>query len=229
VRRTKDSQASPARLVSALGFLSTRVAGANGESPLRDEEERIRRACARRRWPLVEVVRESDSDDGRLRRPALEYALQRLGDGDASCLVVTRLDALCHSVADLGVVVDELQRCGARLLCIEPEIDTTGEVGRTVMRALIAVSHRERERLGERTRKGLLTARRQRPNARPALEDRPELKQLIVGMRERGMTLQAIADALNEAGVPTLRGGVEWRPSSVHAATGYKRPHAGGS
>jgi hypothetical protein len=38
------------------------------------------------------------------------------------------------------------------------------------------------------------------------------------------MTLQAIADRLNEEGVPTLRGGEKWRPSSVQAAVGYRRP-----
>jgi hypothetical protein len=38
------------------------------------------------------------------------------------------------------------------------------------------------------------------------------------------MTLQAIADSLNDEGVPTLRGGSRWRPSSVQAATGYRRP-----
>jgi hypothetical protein len=43
-------------------------------------------------------------------------------------------------------------------------------------------------------------------------------------MREQGMTLQAIADKLNEEGVPTLRGGAMWRPSSVQRATGYRRP-----
>ena len=41
------------------------------------------------------------------------------------------------------------------------------------------------------------------------------------------MTLQAIADVLNEEGVPTLRGGAMWRPSSVQRATGYRRPSAG--
>ena len=46
-------------------------------------------------------------------------------------------------------------------------------------------------------------------------------------MREQGMTLQAIADVLNEEGVPTLRGGAMWRPSSVQRATGYRRPSAG--
>ena len=43
-------------------------------------------------------------------------------------------------------------------------------------------------------------------------------------MREDGMTLQAIADALNADGVPTLRGGAMWRPSSVQRAAGYRRP-----
>ena len=34
----------------------------------------------------------------------------------------------------------------------------------------------------------------------------------------------AIVDELNAAGVPTVRGGSTWRPSSVQAAIGYKRP-----
>ena len=37
------------------------------------------------------------------------------------------------------------------------------------------------------------------------------------------MTLQAIADTLNADGVPTTRGGAQWRPSSVQTAAGYKR------
>jgi hypothetical protein len=39
------------------------------------------------------------------------------------------------------------------------------------------------------------------------------------------MTLQAIADALNADGVPTLRGGTQWRPSSVQAAAGINARH----
>ena len=65
------------------------------------------------------------------------------------------------------------------------------------------------------------------PQGRSAVADVPELKARIVAMRERGMTLQAIADALNAEGVPTLRGGALWRPSSVQRATGYRRPGRG--
>ena len=56
------------------------------------------------------------------------------------------------------------------------------------------------------------------------MADIPELHDRIADMRERGMTLQAIADRLNAEGVPTLRGGAKWRPSSVQRATGYLRP-----
>jgi hypothetical protein len=45
-------------------------------------------------------------------------------------------------------------------------------------------------------------------------------------MRKDGLSLQAIADALNADGVPTQRGGVQWRPSGVQAALGYRRPRS---
>lgn len=61
-------------------------------------------------------------------------------------------------------------------------------------------------------------------SGRTAVADVPELHGHIARMRNGGMTLQAIADALNSAGVPTLRGGATWRPSSVQHATGYQRP-----
>jgi hypothetical protein len=64
----------------------------------------------------------------------------------------------------------------------------------------------------------------QRSSGQSAVSDASALRQRIAEMRAGGMTLQAIADTLNAEGVPTLRGGALWRPSSVQAATGYKRP-----
>ena len=60
-----------------------------------------------------------------------------------------------------------------------------------------------------------------------AVKDQPALQQRIAEMRKSGMTLQAIADTLNAEGVPTVRGGARWRPSSVQTASGYKRPGTG--
>ena len=58
------------------------------------------------------------------------------------------------------------------------------------------------------------------------MADHPELLARIAAMRQAGMTLQAISDQLNDEHIPTLRGGAKWRPSSVQAALGYKRPSA---
>ena len=58
----------------------------------------------------------------------------------------------------------------------------------------------------------------------PLAQDVPALKERIATMRTAGMTLQAIADVLNSEGVPTLRGGLKWRPSSVQSAAVYRRP-----
>jgi hypothetical protein len=61
-------------------------------------------------------------------------------------------------------------------------------------------------------------------SGRPAVNDRPELADRIGAMRAANMTLSAIAEQLNAEGVPTLRGGKKWRPSSIQAVLGYQRP-----
>ena len=47
-----------------------------------------------------------------------------------------------------------------------------------------------------------------------ALERAKRVENVIVPLRQGGATLQAIADALNAASVPTARGG-QWHPAQV--------------
>jgi DNA invertase Pin-like site-specific DNA recombinase len=100
-------------------------------------------------------------------------------------------------------------------------VDTATQAGQVAVRILAAVSEWERTRTLERSRRGLAAAR-EKGAVQPTIQ--PELKRQIARMRGAGMTLQAIVDELNAAGVPTVRGGATWRPSSVQAAIGYKRP-----
>jgi DNA invertase Pin-like site-specific DNA recombinase/peptidoglycan hydrolase-like protein with peptidoglycan-binding domain len=184
----------------------------------------IEAACAARGWAFVAGVRESEPANGKgLARPGLTHALVRLERGEADCLVVTELARLTRSAAELGELLDRLGRARVRLVVLDLEIDTYTNSGQLVARALAIVSGWERERLSERTRKGLAAARERGNTGRPAVSDRPELVERITSMRASGMTLQAIADALNAQGEPTMRGGAQWRPSSVQAALGYKR------
>ena len=201
--------------------------GDEANSPrLREEARHLQAACKQRGLVLAKLVRDMEAQAGSdLKRPGLAYALERLGAAEFGALVVTRLDRLTRSAANLGALIRLLDERNARLIVVDIELDTRTDEGRLAADALVKVGGLERQKLELRTRKGLDAAREQRHSSgRPAVADRPSLKRRIVEMRAGGMTLQAIADTLNEEGVPTVRGGAEWRPSSVQAAAGYKRP-----
>jgi DNA invertase Pin-like site-specific DNA recombinase len=120
--------------------------------------------------------------------------------------------------------VQWLERNDVRLVGVDLDLDTASPGGRTTARALASVGSWERERLSERTRKGLAAARaKRRAAAGGGAPNWEAIKKRIAAMRAEGMTLQAIADVLNKEGVPTQRGGAKWRPSSVQTAAGYKR------
>jgi DNA invertase Pin-like site-specific DNA recombinase len=88
---------------------------------------------------------------------------------------------------------------------------------------IVAVAQWERDSTAERTKAALAALRaRGKPTGRPAVEDIPALAARIREMRKT-MTLQGIADRLNDEGVPTIRGGSQWRRNSVATACGYKR------
>jgi len=191
----------------------------------RAQAEAIASECKRRNLPLLQIVREREPNHDKGRdRPGLSYALRRISAGEAQGLVVAELSRLSRSAADLGEVLDCLSRSEARLVAAAEGLDTGEHAGELAGRLLIEVADWERRRLGERTRKGLQAARRKGP---PSVADYPELQRRIARMRAEGMSLRAIANRLNEEGVPTVRGGAEWRPSSVQSATGYHRPRGG--
>ncbi len=189
--------------VQALGCVSVIESRAPEEPDLRQQIAAMDELCERRGWRLVEVARDVGAD-----RRGLFYALERLDGSGASCLIVAELRRLSGSGAELARILRWLRDHEVRLVAVDVELDTGAPDGRIAADALISV--------GEMERGG--------PPGRPAVHDVPALKRHIVAMRSAGMTLQAIADRLNDEGVPTLRGGQMWRPSSVQRAAGYRRP-----
>jgi DNA invertase Pin-like site-specific DNA recombinase len=207
--------------VAALGYVSSVEGKPLDDGEIKEQVAGLENLCARRGWTLAALVHEVEPRHRCASRPALEYALERLSGPDASYLIVTELGRLCRSVAGLRRILTALDRVDARLVSLEPPIDTGTEAGRNAARILAAVSDWERARAAERSRNGLAAARA-KGAVQPGIQ--PELKRHIERMRGAGMTLQAIVDELNDSGVPTVRGGVMWRVSSVQAAIGYKRP-----
>jgi DNA invertase Pin-like site-specific DNA recombinase len=160
---------------------------------------------------VLEVVREGRGPP----RDRLAIALERIAGGGASAVLAAHLSTVAGSLRELVALIDWLGASSADLVVLDVGLDTGTPAGRRIVRVLRELDRLEREGVPGRTKRG-----------RPGLAVRaPNLRAQITAMRERGASLQAIADALNADGVPTQRGGAHWRPSSVQAALGYRRPH----
>jgi DNA invertase Pin-like site-specific DNA recombinase len=222
---TPLSNGVPAPGTPVIGYASCIRSGRPGTRELKRQTAVITRECKRRRLVLIEVVGERNPATGKgLTRPGLTYALDRIESGAAEGLVVAELSRLTYSAAELGTIMQRLANLNMRLVAAAQAFDTESEDGRLAANMLIEVSRWERIRLSERTRNGLQAARTNGKSiGRRAVTDDPSLSERITQMRAQGMTLQAIADQLNEEGVPTVRGGTKWRHSSVQAAAGYRR------
>jgi DNA invertase Pin-like site-specific DNA recombinase len=198
------------------------VARDTSGSELETHSQAIRAWCAENGMTLTTIVHDVEMQQGDAgAHPALDWALEQIATGEAQTLVTTTLRHLSPSVANLPPLLRWFTEPEHTLVAIDLRLDTATEAGRLAAFALAGVGGWEHERISARTRRGLEAAR---SRGRAAVADLPELRERIVRMREQGLTLQAIADALNEAGVPTLRGGAMWRPSSVQRAAGYRRP-----
>jgi DNA invertase Pin-like site-specific DNA recombinase len=210
--------ACPERLT--VGYV--RVARDTSAGDLETHSQAIRAWCAENGMTLTTIVHDVEMQAGDAgTHPALDWALEQIATGEAETLVTTTLRHLSPSVANLPPLLRWFTEPERALVAIDLRLDTATEAGRLAAFALAGVGGWEHERLSARTRRGLEAAR---SRGRAAVADLPELRERIVRMREQGLTLQAIADALNDEGVPTLRGGAKWRPSSVQRAAGYRRP-----
>lgn len=99
-------------------------------------------------------------------RPELDRMLEQLRDGDV--VTVTKYDRLARSLKDLLEIVEAIRARGAGFRSLAEDIDTTTPAGRLVFHVFASIAQFERERISERTREGLVSARnRGRVGGRP--------------------------------------------------------------
>lgn len=130
------------------------------------------------------------------RRDRLNEAIQYLRDGDV--LVVTKLDRLARSVADLVTLVAEIERRGASLRILAMNLDTHTPTGKLMLNVIGSVAQFEREIMLERQREGIQKAKAdgkykgRKPTAQAKRDD-------IVALMETGMNTAEVARQLKIA------------------------------
>ena len=201
--------------------------GAQAKSGLGLDVQRaaIEAASAQHGWDLLDWQIDRGETGKNTHRPAFRAGMAAIAEGHADGLVVAELDRICRSVIDFAELLEWFTAAGRALVILDPAIDTSTASGRLVANVFAAVAEWEADTIADRTADALQARRASgRPISRPAVADHHELAERVRAMRAAGMTLRAIADELNAAHVPTLRGGSEWRASAVQSALGYRRP-----
>ncbi|MGX0978427.1 DNA invertase Pin-like site-specific DNA recombinase [Roseovarius sp. MBR-51] len=100
-------------------------------------------------------------------RPELDRMLEQLRNGDV--VTVTKYDRLARSLKDLLEIVEAIGERGAGFRSLAEDIDTTTPAGRLVFHVFASIAQFERERISERTKEGLASARKRgRIGGRPA-------------------------------------------------------------
>ena len=91
------------------------------------------------------------------KRAQLEAALEWVREGDT--LIVTRLDRLARSVADLVAITETLRRKGVGLRILALNLDTSTPTGKLMVNLLGSIAEFERELMLERQREGIAKAK----------------------------------------------------------------------
>lgn len=90
-------------------------------------------------------------------RPQLEAALAWVREGDT--LLVTKLDRLARSVADLVAITEALRAKGVGLRILAMNLDTSTPTGKLMLNLLGSIAEFERELMLERQREGIAKAK----------------------------------------------------------------------
>ncbi len=225
VSNKKVGGVSSQKIGGVVGYLrvSTEEQADSGLG-LAAQESAIRAACASRGSELLALHTDAGVSGKSLDRPALKAALADLDVGRGNVLMVSKLDRLSRSVHDATGLMLRAEKSGWGLVALDVSVDTTTPQGAAMAQILSVFAELERRLIGERTKAALAIKRAQgtrlgRPRSLPH-----DVVERIVAARDRGETWRAIADELNNDGVPTAQGGRAWHPATVRlVALGAER------
>lgn len=215
------------KLVTKAGLVAyARVSTAEQASSglgLEAQQRAIEQYAALYKAEIVALLVDRGVSGKSLDRPEMAKVLAMLDRGEASGVIVAKLDRLTRSVSDLGNLITRFfgEQGGRQLVSVSEQIDTRSASGRLVLNVLASVGQWEREAIVERITAALAAkkARGERAGSLPfGFELDPKAKgresdgriqklrknateqatiKEIIRLRSKGMTTVEIADELN--------------------------------
>ena len=154
------------------------------------------------------------------KRAQLEAVLEYVREGDV--LVVTKLDRLARSMADLMVMIQTLDHKAVGLRVLNLGMDTHTPTGKLMLTMLGGVAQFEREMMLERQREGVARAKAAgKYKGRKPIA--PEQRAEVVRLAGLGLTKAGIARKLGLGEASVYRILAETKKRSAHETDGFVR------
>lgn len=222
--------------MKAVGYIrvSTEEQAREGVS-LAHQEQKIRDYCRLHDIELMEIFKDEGISAKTIQgRAAATKAINAVMKGQASELIVCKLDRMFRDAKDALTISDLFNKKGAALHSVSERLDTQGAMGRFFFTMMAAVAEMERNLIAERTSDALqhLKKNGQVYNHVPfgftavegeLLQDYAE-QEVIYTMKklERdGMNFTQIAAHLNYFEIPAKKGG-QWYAQTVKNVLNFK-------
>ena len=183
---------------------------------------------------VVEVIVDGGISGKALDRPGIRRVMELASAKGVDLLLATKSDRICRSLRDLLNLSAELAERRVAIVTVDGAFDTSTPTAKAMTQVRGVFDELERELIGQRTREGLAAAKEKgvylgrapvgwdvvdRKTGQMVPNDKIGVVIRVHEMSAAGMTLQQIADVLNDEGVPT--------PGSGQALHGKAKGMAG--
>ena len=181
-------------------------------------------------WELIECIRDASSGSS-LDRSGIGRLRGLLKEGLIDVVVAYAVDRLSRNQNHIGILFDEVEQAGARLVFVTENFEDT-PVGRFILGARAFMAEVEREKIAERTMRGKEERARkgkiaqgtgkgiygyhyiQESGKREINEEQGLIVQRIYEQFCNGYACNRIAVELNREGIPAFGGG-RWHPLTI--------------
>lgn len=196
------------------------------------QRERITAQISAKGWNLHKVYEDAGQSGGKLERPALQEMLQDIQNGDIQAVVIYKLDRLSRKQRDTMYLIEDIfLKQNIELVSINESLDTSSPTGRAMIGMLSVFAQLERDTITERLSGGrkqkaktggycggnsaIGYANERGSKALSIDNSKSDTVKRVFELRENPeLTLQQIADQLNQEG-HTTKQGAKFAPTQV--------------
>lgn len=211
-----------------VGYIRVSSESQADNTSLAEQKKKIEAYCYAFGHELVGLFTEVGSGKQAGDRPQFQAALDMVRDS-ADGIIAAKLDRLARNTRDVLELVDDvLQPANKALILLDLQVDTTTPQGYMILTVMSAVAKLERDIINERTQGGRRAKAENGGYAygSPAFgleavdgelvanDNEQKAIELIRRHRKSGKSYQRVAEYLNEANIPTKRGG-QWQAMTV--------------